>query len=192
MSEYRALDSGSVFLVYSSLLVLSVLGDWFYGGSIIASWTAAQALPTGAILAASIFVLVYMATATLLSSLFAWGAEMERIFQTMLTPLSYFQILVLSLLSGFIEEWFFRGVLLSYFGLIVSSVVFGLAHLIPARRVWRWSIWSFGAGLVLGWMQLKFQNLWLTALTHSAINFLLLLKLNLSAHRFVTRARMRR
>jgi membrane protease YdiL (CAAX protease family) len=192
MSEYRALDSASVFLVYGAILLLSLMGDWMYGGSFVASWTSAQPLPTGAVLAALIFVVVAIVAATLLTSLFAWGAEIERVFQQILTPLSYFQILVLSLVSGFLEEWFFRGILLSYFGLIISSVVFGLAHFLPARKIWRWSLWAFAAGLVLGWMQMKFQNLWLTAMTHSAVNFFLLMKINLKAHRFVTRARMRR
>lgn len=192
MSEYRALDSTSVFLVYGALLLLSVVGDWHYGGSFLASWQDAQPLPTGAILAAAIFVVVTIVASTLITSLFSWGAEIERVFQQILTPLSYLQILMLSIVSGFIEEWFFRGFLLSYFGLILSSIVFGLAHFLPARRIWRWSVWAFVAGLMLGWMQMKFQNLYLTAATHAAINFFLLLKLNLKAHRFVTRARMQR
>ena len=45
---------------------------------------------------------------------------------------------------------FFRGALLQEFGLVVSSLLFGLAHIGPDRRYLAWTAWAVLAGFVYG------------------------------------------
>lgn len=130
-----------------------------------------------------LFVLVYFFVSILLTSFSSWGKALDRMFSRVLTPLSYFQILILAGLSGFVEEWFFRGLLLSQFGLVISSLVFGLCHLIPRPGLWVWSLWSIGMGMILGSIQLATQSLWLCVGIHTLINASLILYLNLRAYR---------
>jgi membrane protease YdiL (CAAX protease family) len=76
---------------------------------------------------------------------------------------------------AFIEEIFYRGILLTrlqrrypqYKALVVSSLLFGLAHLNP----WQ-ALTAFIAGLFLGWIYTKYKTIWLSIFFHAYYNVL--------------------
>ena len=59
-------------------------------------------------------------------------------------------LVLVSIFSGVGEEAFFRGAVLQEFGLVISSVLFGLAHIGPDRRYVVWTVWAVLAGFVFG------------------------------------------
>ena len=59
-------------------------------------------------------------------------------------------LVLVSIFSGVGEEAFFRGAVLQEFGLVVSSLLFGLAHIGPDRRYLVWTLWAVLAGFVFG------------------------------------------
>ena len=59
-------------------------------------------------------------------------------------------LVLVSIFSGIGEEAFFRGALLQEFGLVISSLLFGLAHIGPDRRYLVWTLWAVLAGFVFG------------------------------------------
>ena len=59
-------------------------------------------------------------------------------------------LVLISVFSGVGEEAFFRGAVLQEFGLVISSLLFGLAHIGPDRRYLVWTGWAVLAGFVFG------------------------------------------
>lgn len=151
-------------------------GHFFY------SWTASGPGSWLAWISGVCIVLAYFFISVFLTRWTDWGRKLDTMFSRVLTPLSYFQIIVISLLSGLVEEWLFRGVLLSHFGLVLSSFLFGLCHLIPQPKLWVWSFWSFAMGILLGLVMQLSGSLWLCASIHAGVNALLILYLNLRAY----------
>ncbi len=178
MKDIRAIEVKSLLIVYGVLFAVSFLADFITHYDPFFSWKPSQPLSSFVVFLTLIFIFAYVIGALLAARIFHWANEMKKIFAQVLTPLSYLQIVVLALLSGFIEEWFFRGVLMTHFGLILSSIFFGLAHFIPSRSVWMYGLISLLSGLVFGLLFKQSGNLILVALAHSTINFLLFLKLN--------------
>src|SRR5919112_1483796 len=61
-------------------------------------------------------------------------------------------LVLVAIFSGVGEEAFFRGALQQEFGLVVASVLFGLAHIGPDRRYLVWTAWAVLAGFVFGYL----------------------------------------
>ena len=59
-------------------------------------------------------------------------------------------LVLVSIFSGIGEEAFFRGAVLQEFGLVISSLLFGLAHIGPDRRYLAWTLWAVLAGFLFG------------------------------------------
>jgi membrane protease YdiL (CAAX protease family) len=178
MKKERALEIKSLIAVYGTLVIAAMLFDYFSNGHPFWAWKQSRLQHPGTIIFGFFFAVLYILVAWVTPRLFRWGIELEKLFSQVLTPLSYFQMINLSIISGFVEEWFFRGILMNHFGWILSSIIFGLCHFIPARSVWRWSIISLIAGLVLGGIYHFSQSLWLVAILHASINGVLIFKLN--------------
>ena len=68
-------------------------------------------------------------------------------------------LVLLSIFSGIGEEAFFRGAVLQEFGLVFSSLLFGLAHIGPDRRYLVWTAWAVLAGVPVGIIALYFLKL---------------------------------
>jgi membrane protease YdiL (CAAX protease family) len=58
-------------------------------------------------------------------------------------------IIVLGAVAGIGEEWLFRGVLQPLTGLLLASIVFGLAH-VGTRSMLAFGLWASAMGLLLG------------------------------------------
>src|SRR5918994_2037338 len=79
-------------------------------------------------------------------------------------------LVLVSIFSGVGEEAFFRGALQQEFGLVVASVLFGLAHIGPGRRYLVWTAWAVFAGFVFGLLYEISGGLLAPMLAHSGHN----------------------
>jgi membrane protease YdiL (CAAX protease family) len=76
------------------------------------------------------------------------------------------EMLAMAFLAGLSEEVFFRGVLQQEIGLICTSVVFGLFHMVSFPYI----VWATLTGLYLGWLLQLTQNLWILIFTHTLVD----------------------
>jgi uncharacterized protein len=79
-------------------------------------------------------------------------------------------LLMLGLASAVGEELFFRGLLTTTFGLVISSVAFGLLHQVQGRARWVWAGWATVMGLLFGALFLATGSLLGPILAHAVIN----------------------
>lgn len=107
-------------------------------------------------------------------------AELQKMNEEFLIPLvsmlSPFDILFLSLLSGFCEEVFFRGLMLPQLGLFTSSIVFGIFH-DPLFKQKAYVILASLAGVALGYVYQQTGSLWSCITAHAVHNFIAMLAL---------------
>jgi uncharacterized protein len=88
-----------------------------------------------------------------------------------LKPLALQDTIWVGLLPGLSEELFFRGIALPALGLVLSSLLFGVAHLLD-RRQWPYALWASGVGVLLGLAMLWSQNLLVPIVAHVTTNIL--------------------
>jgi uncharacterized protein len=79
-------------------------------------------------------------------------------------------ILILGVASALGEELFFRGLLATTFGLIASSLAFGLLHQMRGRVRWVWAGWATLMGFLFGALFLATGSLLGALVAHAAIN----------------------
>lgn len=107
-----------------------------------------------------------------------WGRRLTRVLSRLVGALHPADAVLLAALSAVAEEIVFRGLLLPYAGLAVSSLAFGAAHLIPRQGLWPWSLWAVAAGFSLGWVALATGGLLAPIAAHFAVNAVGLLLLS--------------
>ena len=79
-------------------------------------------------------------------------------------------VVVLALASGLGEEFFFRGALQPRVGLVLASLLFGLAHLVPRRELAAWAGFAALAGIFLGGLFEATGNLLAPVIAHVLVN----------------------
>ena len=79
-------------------------------------------------------------------------------------------VVVLGVASAASEELFFRGLLATTFGLVASSLAFGLLHQTRGPVRWVWATWATVMGLLFGALFLATGSLIGPLLAHAAIN----------------------
>jgi uncharacterized protein len=79
-------------------------------------------------------------------------------------------LVLVAIFSGVGEEAFFRGALQQEFGLVVASLLFGLAHIGPDRRYLIWTAWAVLAGFVFGFLYEVSGGLLAPMLAHTVHN----------------------
>jgi membrane protease YdiL (CAAX protease family) len=72
---------------------------------------------------------------------------------------------------------FFRGLLQPYLGIVITSIVFGLAHFVPRRDLFPWMLFSVAAGFLLGWLYQFSGNLLAPIACHVIVNGINLTKI---------------
>lgn len=77
----------------------------------------------------------------------------------------------LAFFSGVGEEVFFRGALQPSFGLVPTSLLFGLLHIGPDRRFFAWTPWALAMGFLLGGIYEATGSLGGCIVAHVAINY---------------------
>ena len=164
---------------YSILLVLA-LGIFFLQGHLDTSLFF-QFQKTGFL----INLLWGLGTGLLLISLslhasqnFQWASQLNLEFRKVLVPLTTWQIGAIAIASGTAEEIFFRGAIQPLLGLLPTSLLFGLMHLIPRRTFLPWAIYAAFAGFLFGCLLELRQNLFPSILSHVLVNFVMILVLN--------------
>ncbi|GGJ59971.1 hypothetical protein GGR02_000789 [Anoxybacillus voinovskiensis] len=102
------------------------------------------------------------------------GGINEKMFQTRSFP----QLIWLCGLIAFSEEWLFRGVLQTYFGLFLTSVVFALLHV---RYVTKPVLFLMVVliSFFLGYLYEVTGSLWVTIVAHFLIDFVLAVHIRL-------------
>ncbi|HJO22090.1 MAG: CPBP family intramembrane metalloprotease [Myxococcota bacterium] len=153
--------------------LLAVAWGWasLMGRSLWFASTAAEqrgVAPLDLALGLVVGVLVVAISAALARTV--WGAALSRALGQLLGILSWRDCLVLAVLSGVSEEAFFRGALQPQLGLVATSALFGLAHLVPRRELAPWCLFSFAAGLLLGLLFERTGNLLAPSVAHIVVN----------------------
>jgi uncharacterized protein len=162
-----------------SFVLLAWLLGWLVGESPIEHWRWSRGDVTLG-LAASLPLLV------LFLAFFHWPVGplrrikdfLEEIFKPLFRPCTTLDLAILSVLAGAGEEMLFRGVLQGAFsrwlgvpgGLILASILFGLAHAITAT----YAIIAALVGLYFGWLWLVTDNLLTPIVCHAAYDFVAL------------------
>lgn len=98
----------------------------------------------------------------------------ENALSPFVSKLSLVEIILVSSISGFCEEVFFRGILAAKFGIVISSLVFGLLHIPTGKdgKVWIYAVWATICAIFLAWIFLYYQNLWITVIAHIINNII--------------------
>ncbi|MBS2013902.1 MAG: CPBP family intramembrane metalloprotease [Deltaproteobacteria bacterium] len=79
-------------------------------------------------------------------------------------------LLMLGIASAIGEELFFRGLLTTTFGIVVSSIAFGLLHQTRGRARWVWAGWATVMGVLFAGLFLATGSLLGPLVAHAAIN----------------------
>lgn len=90
-------------------------------------------------------------------------------------------IVIIGIAAGLGEEWLFRGVLQPLVGLLVASVLFGLAHM-GGRHMLAFAIWASVMGAALGGLAIVTGGLIAPMVAHGLYDMLALAHLRRSAH----------
>jgi membrane protease YdiL (CAAX protease family) len=98
------------------------------------------------------------------------GRDLAHRLASILGPQTGVNVMVLALASGLGEEVFFRGALQPRVGLVLASLLFGLAHLAPRRDLAPWAGFALLAGLILGALFDYTGNLLAPTIAHVLIN----------------------
>ena len=101
--------------------------------------------------------------------------EAVELFEQVLSPtfknLKLIDLLLLSFISGFNEEIFFRGLLFPRIGLILSSVAFGLLHF-PGKKYWIYAVWATCSAALFAYLFFLTNSLWLPVIAHGTNNLI--------------------
>jgi uncharacterized protein len=102
---------------------------------------------------------------------------LRRLYRELLFPLfrgsTPLEILVISVLAGIGEEVLFRGAMQPEWGLIATSLVFGLFH-VGGRLTVALGIWAACTGALLGWLTIATGGLLAPIVAHIAYDALAL------------------
>lgn len=101
----------------------------------------------------------------------------------LLGPVSWTYALALALVSGVAEELLFRGALWPDLGLVGTTLLFALVHVLPRRSLWLYPVFALLAGLLLGLVREGTESLWPPIIAHVAVNALNLAWLGARARR---------
>lgn len=178
MKATRALEMRSLLMVYGLLALLCLGASFYYFQDPFFYWKSSKSFSFGfwmIPLLAGFFWWILISGCT---RFFGWAQDIQKVFAQVLTPISYLQIVLLATLTAFIEEWFFRGLMLDHLGFIFSIVIYALSHLILERKLWVWTPISLLIGLILSLLFQATGSLVYVSLFHSLLNIIGLIQLN--------------
>ena len=97
-------------------------------------------------------LLLFILSLTRVAEKLALFKSLKRTMITQVRPLfanaRFMDLVLISLIAGFAEEMLFRGILQARFGIIVASVIFGLAHSVTPAYVLIATVMGFYIGYV--------------------------------------------
>lgn len=95
----------------------------------------------------------------------------ESYLMPMVAELKLVDLIIISIISGFCEEVFFRGVVQPQFGLPLTAIAFGLFH-DPSFRHIAYSLTALLYGIVLGLLYQYTGNIWAPIFAHMTHNMI--------------------
>lgn len=111
-----------------------------------------------------------VASARLLVARFAWARRLHAELRPFARGMKVRHVVLIAVLSSAAEELFFRALLGPALGLLASSALFGLAHLLRGQSRWVWPAWAAVVGLGLGAIFQLTGSLLGPLLAHALIN----------------------
>jgi len=153
---------------YAAIALASVLWAWLFGNlGILLGERAADAsgLVDGLVVGVLIVVLSHV-----MHRLFRFAREGTRVLGELLGPITIAQSFYLAMLSGFAEELCFRGALWPHLGLVGTTMLFAIAHVVPVRSLAGYPIFAAFAGLLLGILREETGSIWPAVVAHMTIN----------------------
>ncbi|MBX3186796.1 MAG: CPBP family intramembrane metalloprotease [Labilithrix sp.] len=100
----------------------------------------------------------------------SWARALHANLRPAIRSASDGTIVVLGVASAIGEELFFRGLLATTFGLVASSLVFGLLHQMRGRVRWVWAGWATVMGFLFGGLFFATGSLVGPLVAHALIN----------------------
>jgi uncharacterized protein len=122
-----------------------------------------------ALLGACVGAITVLATKALVMR-FGFASRLHSELRPLAMSLSTQMVVVLATTSALGEELFFRGLLLSWIGLVPQAIVFGLLHQTGGSSRWVWIIWATIGGLLLGSMYQLTGSVVGPVIAHALIN----------------------
>jgi len=173
----------SMCMVELGLGLVAIVVGWIIGfdpRSLVPDWRDWYSIGEGLVVGCVagvvlVFVMLILALVPL-RSIQSLNEHAERQLRLLLSGLSVAQLIAVSLAAGVGEELLFRGLVMQWligdmqscttqsliFGIIVSALVFGLAHPMSIAYV----IFAFFMGLAMGVLHWYFQNLLVPIVAH--------------------------
>ncbi len=102
---------------------------------------------------------------------FRWARTMHTEFRGLFGPLGEWDILGFAIFSAVGEELFFRGVMQAQWGIVPTSLIFGLLHIGPGRKFLPWPFQAVTMGFAFGGLFWLTGNLAAPVLAHFTINY---------------------
>jgi membrane protease YdiL (CAAX protease family) len=160
----------SALLFYAFVALCAIAYAWLFG---VLDRLAGEAAPRAMDLFAGAGVgLAIVALCHLAHRASAAVRRAGDAFGELVGPITTPQALVLALVSGVSEEILFRGALWPHFGLLGTSIVFGLLHILPVRALALYPLFAFAVGLVFGWLRGRSSSVAPPAVAHVVVNAL--------------------
>lgn len=165
-----------VWLTQGILLLFSIILAFFFFDSLsdirkLFDWDLSNILFLGLLPACGVILIDIMAMRYLPKEWWDDGGINEKIFQNA----SYGEIFFLCLTISIAEEWLFRGVIQSNWGIIIASMIFAFVHIRYLSKIPTFIAivsLSFLIGLLFEWSE---QNLLVVIILHFIIDFVLAL-----------------
>lgn len=127
--------------------------------------------PSAALLAGGVGAgLLLVALSHVASRVWSAAARARETLVQVIGPLGWKDALLLALLSGIAEEVLFRGALWPHLGLLGTSLLFGLMHLLPHRALWCYPLFATLAGFLLGLLRSESGSVLPPILAHVTVN----------------------
>jgi len=102
--------------------------------------------------------------------LFSSLGQLEREIRRAVGPLESGEAIALALISGFAEEFFFRGAMQSSWGWEWGVVIFALLHASPGTVFGIWMVYALFAGALFAGLTLWRDNISAAFLAHFLVN----------------------
>lgn len=164
-----------------SIMVLIIEGSILLLGLV---WMILRKIPVfdaikitpSAIISGIIWGFVILASSMIFYAIdqFVFNMKMKNLIECYIYPvfkkITFPEIVLMAVLSGFCEEFFFRGILMPEFGILAASVIFGLLHT-ASKETWFLGAWSGLVGFIFGLIYLKTGNLFIPMVAHGVNNF---------------------
>ena len=101
---------------------------------------------------------------------FSWARQLHGDLRPVVQGADNTMILMTAIASGVGEEIFFRGLLVPWLGVWISSLAFGLLHQVRGRARWAWAAWAAIMGVLFALLFVLTGHLEGAILAHVVIN----------------------